>query len=152
MPGPSNLEQIRAATLCLINEERAKHGESPLRLNQQLEHAAQGHSEEMVGRDYFEHISPTGSTPLDRIRATGYVESHRDGYSVGENIAWGTLQLATPKAIVDSWIASPGHLANILDTEYRETAVGVVAGVPSALAHGQPGAIYTQDFGAVIVG
>jgi uncharacterized protein YkwD len=66
---------------------------------------------------------------------------------VGENIAWGTLSLATPEAIVAAWIASPEHLANILAGSYKETGLGVVATVPAFVSAGQPGAIYTEDFG-----
>jgi uncharacterized protein YkwD len=151
VPAPGNLELIREATLCLINEERGSHGEAPLRYNRALENAAQGHTEDMVDRDYFEHVAPSGSTPLERIEASGYIHSSRVGYAIGENIAWGSLSLATPKAIVDAWMNSPGHRANILDAQYRETAIGVVANLPSSLSR-QDGAIYTQDFGVIITG
>jgi len=106
----------------------------------------------MASEDYFEHVGPRGQTPLARMRSVGYISSSRVGYEVGENIAWGTLRLASPRAIVAAWMASPGHRANILDPRYRETGIGVCAHPPSALAHGQPGAIYTQDFGVIIAG
>jgi uncharacterized protein YkwD len=80
------------------------------------------------------------------------VYSSRIGYVIGENIAWGTLGLATPKAIVEAWMASPGHRANILDASYRDTGIGVVAAVPDSMGEGQDGAIYTQDFGVIITG
>jgi uncharacterized protein YkwD len=152
MPAPGNLERVREATLCLINTERESHGESALRANPLLEQAAQGHTENMIAENYFEHISPSGSTPMMRMRTSGYIYSSRVGYAVGENIAWGTLQLATPKAIVDAWIASPGHLANILNPQFRDTAIGVLPEVPNALAPAQEGALYTQDFGVIITG
>ena len=106
----------------------------------------------MAFHDYFEHLGPQGQTPLARMRAVGYISSSRVGYEVGENIAWGTRRLATPRAIVAAWMASPGHRANILDPRYRETGIGVSPHPPRALAHGQPGAIYTQDFGVIIGG
>jgi uncharacterized protein YkwD len=59
------------------------------------------------------------------------------------------MQLATPAAIVASWMASPGHRANILDPDFRDSGVGVVARAPRRYANGQPGATYTQQFGAV---
>jgi uncharacterized protein YkwD len=151
-PEESNLETIRTATLCLVNRERADNGESPLQPNAQLQQAAQGHSEDMVDQDYFEHVGPSGDTPLSRMRAAGYIYSSQVGYEVGENIGWGTLWLATPNAIVAAWMASPGHRANILDAHFRDTAIGVSPHAPVALAHGQAGAIYTQDFGAIIAG
>jgi len=149
-PEPGDLEQIRAAILCLVNQERARHNELPLVLNAQLEQAAQSHSDDMVGENYFAHVAPNGETPANRVKATGYIPNPKDGYTIGENIAWGTLYLATPSAIVAAWIASPEHLANILYSEYRDTAIGVVPAAPPALANGQAGAIYTQEFGVIV--
>lgn len=104
----------------------------------------------MVSQDYFAHIAPSGLTPLERVRETGYIPSPHDGYTIGENIAWGTLELSTPKAIVAAWIASPEHLANILEADYRDTAVGVAPAAPPSLGHGQQGAVYTQEFGVIV--
>jgi uncharacterized protein YkwD len=151
-PTAANVETIRTATLCLINRERISHGESALELNAQLQVAAQGHTQSMVSEDYFEHIGPNGETPLARMRAAGYIYSSHIGYAIGENIAWGTLWLGTPSKIVAAWMASPGHRANILDSQYRETGIGVSPHPPSSLAHGQAGGIYTQDFGVIISG
>lgn len=149
-PEAANIEQIRAAVLCLINRKRAENGEDPLKSNPQLEAAAAGHCAEMIADDYFAHVSPSGETPVQRIRATGYIPNPGDGYVIGENLAWGTYQLSTPHAIVAAWIASPGHLANILEAKYTETGIGVTPAVPSALAAGAPGATYAQEFGVII--
>ncbi len=149
-PQPSDLGLVRAAVLCLVDQERASHGEPALQPNAALTRAAQGHSREMAEQDYFSHVAPDGETPLERMRASGYLSSPEDGYVVGENIAWGTLWLATPQAIVSAWMASPGHRANILDAAYRETGVGVSPHPPASLAEGQAGALYTQDFGTIV--
>jgi uncharacterized protein YkwD len=149
-PTRDDVELVRAATLCLVNRERAAHGEAALRPNGQLEAAAQRHTESMAFGDYFEHIGPGGQTPLDRMRTAGYIYSSSIGYAVGENIAWGTGYLATPRAIVASWMGSSGHRANILEARYRDTAIGVSPHPPTSLAHGQAGGIYTQDFGVII--
>ena len=149
-PGAGNLEVVREATLCLINRERAANGEQPLRIDGKLVQAAQGHSENMVAQGYFSHESPSGSTPLDRIRAAGYIPGSQTGYEVGENIAWGTLSLASPKAIVEAWMASPEHRENILNPRYADTGLGIVPEVPGDLGEGQAGAVYTQDFGVLI--
>jgi uncharacterized protein YkwD len=141
---------IDAATLCLVNRERTSRGETALRPNGDLQASAQRHSSEMSAGDYFEHDGPGGSTPLSRMRAAGYIFSSRIGYAVGENIAWGTLWLATPKAIVAGWMASPGHRANILDATFKDTGVGVSPHPVASLANGQAGAIYTQDFGRIM--
>jgi len=149
-PEAANITLVREAVLCLINRKRAENGESPLVANPELEEAAEGHCQELIADDYFAHVSPSGETPVDRIRATGYIPSPADGYVIGENLAWGTYQLSTPQSIVSAWIASPGHLANILETQYRETGIGVTSAVPSALAGGAPGATYAQEFGVII--
>lgn len=149
-PEAGNIETIDTATLCLVNQERARNGELPLQPNAQLEQAAQGHSEEMVSEDYFAHVAPSGLTPVERVVATGYVPNSEVGYTLGENIAWGTLQLSTPSAIVAAWIASPEHLANILYSPYVDTAIGVVPEAPAALGEGQPGAVYSQEFGVIV--
>ena len=150
VPQPENVALARAAVLCLVNRERAQNGEAPLRLSQRLQDAAEGHTAEMIAQDYFAHVSPSGETPVERVRQTGYIPSPFDGYVIGENLAWGTYWLATPQAIVSAWIASPEHLANILEAKYKETGIGVYPAVPASLSQGAPGATYAQEFGVVI--
>jgi uncharacterized protein YkwD len=149
-PEEGNIELAREAVLCLVNQERAQHGIAPLRLSHQLEVAAEGHCGELIADDYFAHVSPTGETPVERIRTTGYIPGPPAGYVIGENLAWGTYGLATPQAIVSAWIASPEHLANILEAEYSETGIGISPAVPSSLAPGATGATYAQEFGAIV--
>jgi uncharacterized protein YkwD len=149
-PEPGNLDLIRAAVLCLINRQRAQNGASPLRLSGQLQQAAEGHSHELVSSNYFAHVSPSGVTPVDRIRETGYIPGPTVGYVIGENLAWGTYGLATPAAIVSAWIASPGHLANILEAQYSETGIGVTPAVPASFGNSAPGATYAQEFGVIV--
>ncbi len=149
-PEAGNIALVRAAVLCLINQERAQNGRGPLTLNAHLENAAEGHCAELVADDYFAHISPSGETPVQRIAATGYIPGPSTGYAIGENLAWGTLSLATPKSIVAAWIASPGHLANILESQYTETGIGVTPAVPASLGEGEPGASYAQEFGVIL--
>ena len=151
-PTQTNVEVIRSATLCLIDQERADHSEAALQPNAQLQQAAQAHTESMAFGDYFEHDGPQGDTPLSRMISFGYIYSSQVGYEIGENIGWGTFNLGTPRAIVAAWMASPGHRANILDARFRDTAIGVSAHVPSSLSQGQAGGIYTQDFGVIITG
>ncbi len=150
MPEPGDIELVRSAVLCLINRERAENGETPLEPNEQLQQAADSHSRDMVAADYFEHVSPSGETPVDRAESSGYIPGRTVGYVIGENLAWGTLDLATPQSVVEAWVASPEHLANILEGQYRDTGIGVVAAAPASLAEGQPGAVYTQEFGVIL--
>ena len=148
-PTAANLALVRAATLCLVNRERAAHGEPALHWNGDLVRAAQNHTESMAFDGYFEHVGPRGETPLARMRRTGYISSSHAGYEVGENIAWGSLWLGTPRAIVAAWMSDAGHRANILDRRFRDTGIGVSPHLGN-LAHGQSGGIYTQDFGVIV--
>jgi len=147
-PTESNLALVRQATLCLVNQERATHGELPLQPNSRLEQSAEDHSQDMISEDYFSHYTPSGEGPAERVQATGYIPTNA-GWKIGENIAWGTSYLATPESIVQAWIASPEHLENILESNYRDTGIGVYPAAPAAFSEGQPGAIYTQDFGVI---
>jgi uncharacterized protein YkwD len=149
IPEASNLALVRASVLCLINRERAENGEQPLVADAKLEAAAAGHVQEMISSDYFDHVSPDGATPVDRAREAGYVQPPPAGFVIGENLAWATFTLATPQAIVAAWIASPGHLANILESQYSDTGIAIVAQVPYVCANGAPGATYAQEFGVI---
>jgi uncharacterized protein YkwD len=147
-PSPADVTQVRAATLCLINRERGRHGERPLHWSDKLIHAAQAHTESMAFGGYFAHSGSNGSTPLARMKRAGYIYSSRLGFEVGENIGWGSLWLGTPRAVVAAWMSSPGHRANILDGRFRDTGIGVSPHL-GAMSHGQPGGLYTQDFGVI---
>jgi uncharacterized protein YkwD len=148
LPTAADLQLIREAIFCLVNQERASDGELPLISDAALGNAAQAHSEDMIEEDYFGHVTPGGLQPAERILQAGYLPSPQDGYTVGENIAWETLEGASAKATVAAWIASPDHLENILEARYRDTGIGVVAQAPRYLDTGAQGATYTQDFGA----
>jgi uncharacterized protein YkwD len=86
----------------------------------------------MAARDYFDHTSPDGKDPGDRITAAGYQWT-----TYGENIARGQQ---TPAAVMDSWMNSPGHRANILNCSFKEIGLGV--------HEGSGGPWWTQVFGA----
>jgi uncharacterized protein YkwD len=147
MPTPTDLDQVRSATLCLINRQRAQAGLRPLTLDGTLQSVAQGKSTEMVARDYFDHTNPDGLTASDRVLNSGYVPQG-SSYAIGENIAFGTLDLGTPAKIVDAWMNSPGHRENILDPAYRQTGIGVAPAAPPSFSQGQAGGTYSQEFGS----
>ncbi len=136
---------IRAAILCLHNQIRAERGLPLLRENKRLRRAALGHSNDMVSRRFFDHTAPGGASMVDRIFAARYVPRNA-GWALGENLAWGTGTLGTPRGIMRAWMDSPGHRANVVKRAYREIGIGVVTGVPSG---GSDGATYTADFGVV---
>ncbi|MET9431633.1 MULTISPECIES: sigma-70 family RNA polymerase sigma factor [unclassified Streptomyces] len=116
----------------LVNRERANSGCAPVTMNDKLAAAAQGHSEDMAARDYFDHTSPDGSGPGERVSAAGYRWS-----TYGENIARGQQ---TPASVVESWMNSPGHRANILNCAFKEIGMGIHSG--------SGGPWWTQVFGA----
>ena len=144
-PSDVSLDTIRSATLCLLNAERRERRLRPLRVNPRLELAANRHSRDMVARRYFSHDSPSGSDMTDRVRRTSYLSSTRR-WSLGENIAWGSNQYATPHSIVRMWMNSPGHRANILQGGFREIGIGVANGAPDRRWTHRAGT-YTTDFG-----
>ncbi|MEU6271971.1 sigma-70 family RNA polymerase sigma factor [Streptomyces populi] len=121
-----------AQVVALVNKERAAAGCGPVTEDPQLEDAAQAHSADMAARDFFEHTNPDGADPGERITAAGYRWS-----TYGENIAMGQQ---TPAAVMDSWMNSPGHRANILNCSFKNIGVGV--------HKGSGGPWWTQDFGA----
>jgi len=147
LPVEANLPAVNAATLCLVNRERAAHGLGALADQPQLDQAALRHGQDMIARSYFDHQGPAGDTPFTRIRDSGFIPAGATSFEVGENIAWGTGVQATPSQIVAAWIASPEHLANILDASYVYSGISVEPLVPAALSAGSLGATVTQDFG-----
>jgi uncharacterized protein YkwD len=144
-PSASDLPQVESATLCLLNAERRSRGLMTLRTNARLAKAAARHSADMVANHYFAHEDKSGAGPQHRIARAGYLPSSGP-WVIGENIAWGTDYLATPRQIVRAWMASPPHRRNILYSDFREIGVGVVTGVPDPSFF--DGATYTTEFGA----
>ena len=116
-------------------------------MSKRLNRAARVHSADMARHAYFSHNSLSGASFLDRIRRTGYLRKARR-WTAGENIAWGTGHLATPRAIVRAWMNSPGHRANILNRRFRQIGVGITFKAPVRAATGSRGGTYTTDFGA----
>jgi uncharacterized protein YkwD len=142
VPTAENLGAVRAATVCLHSRIRAQHQLPLLGESSRLRGAATAHSADMVAQRYFNHTAPSGATMRDRLFAT-YVRRSQE-WAVGENLAWATGTGATAASVMRSWMASPGHRANILRRAYREVGVGIVVGVPS---DGTAGATFTADFG-----
>jgi uncharacterized protein YkwD len=143
--GQVSRRALANATLCLLNKQRALHHLKGLKMSKRLGHAARGHSVEMARVHYFSHNSYSGASFLDRIRRSGYLHLARR-WSVGENIAWGTGGLSTPRSIVRAWMHSPGHRANILQPSFRHIGIGISFGAPVRIA-ARSAATYTTDFG-----
>ncbi|MEV7081296.1 CAP domain-containing protein [Streptomyces sp. NPDC093516] len=119
-----------AQVLSLVNQERAKVGCSPVAANSALTDLAQSYSEDMAARGFFDHTDPDGRTPWDRAEKAGISNLG------GENIARGQADAA---AVMDAWMNSPGHRANILNCDFKTLGVGVELG--------SGGPWWTQNFG-----
>lgn len=143
-PATTGKRAIMRATLCTINAERGRYGLAPLRLNRRLSAAASAHAGDMDARNYFSHDSLDGGSFVDRIRRAGYLSGARS-WTVGENLAWGSRGRAAPQMVTRSWMNSPGHRANILNSSFREIGIGVAHGAPVAV--GGPAATYATEFG-----
>ncbi len=107
----SETEEFAGQVLHLVNQERAKVGAAPLRLNNELQNAAAIRAEEITR--HFAHERPDGSSCFTLLR-------NRNS-TLGENIAAGN---ATPEEVVAQWMRSPGHRANILNKDFKELGVG----------------------------
>jgi uncharacterized protein YkwD len=124
---------MRAAVVCLINQQRNAHGLPGLKVSQRLNRSAQNWNQAMVGSGNFTH----GVNFAARISGVGY-----NWQTAGENIASG---YPTPRSVVAGWMASTDHCRNILDPSFRDVGTGVNPR-PVTSAANQP-ATWTQDFG-----
>ncbi|WP_405863694.1 CAP domain-containing protein [Streptomyces sp. NBC_01515] len=119
-----------AEVLKLVNEQRALVGCSPVAANSSLTTLAENFSQQMADQDFFDHTDPSGATPWDRAEKLGITNLG------GENIARGQADAA---AVMDAWMNSAGHKANILNCDFKTLGVGV--------HFGTGGPWWTQDFG-----
>ncbi|GLC89141.1 CAP domain-containing protein [Lysinibacillus piscis] len=120
-PKPSTSSDVNAfeqEVVKLTNAERTKAGLAPFQTDDKLMAAAREKSLDMQSKNYFSHTSPTFGSPFDRMKALGI--SYK---SAGENIAQGQR---TPQEVVQAWMDSPGHRANILNAKFTHIGVGYV--------------------------
>lgn len=115
----------------LVNVQRTAYGCAPLTVDAKLTEAARDHSAWMAGTGTFSHTGGAGSTFVARANAAGYATPS------AENISWGYRSAAQ---VVDGWMKSPGHRANIVNCESKAVGIGAVFA-----ANGTP--YYTQNFG-----
>ncbi|QLH27373.1 CAP domain-containing protein [Streptomyces sp. Rer75] len=121
---------LEDAVAVLVNRERTRRGLVPLSTDERLRQSARSHSADMARRDFFDHVTPEGRSPADRMLAAGFP------LPAGENIAAGQPH---PAIVMVEWMNSPGHRVNILNGDFRVIGVGV------HMAEGGP--VWTQNFG-----
>ncbi|MEU2946202.1 CAP domain-containing protein [Nocardiopsis alba] len=123
---PTSSGPRATAVVNLVNEERAAQGCDPVHVDGRLTAAAQEHSEDMAARDYMAHDNPDGEGPGDRARRHGYSSWGAENVAKGQSSA---------EQVMEAWMNSPGHRANILNCDL--TAIGV----------GEASNAWTQKFG-----
>jgi len=142
-PWDADAAAFELRVLELANEQRAHGGccadqcfraAPALANNPNLQVAARLHARDMVQNNFFSHDTPDGKSLLDRATAAGF-----GGCTLGENIAQGQ---ATPENVIASWMASPGHCANILSPSFTQLGVGYFDDANAELPH-----VWVQDFG-----
>lgn len=115
----SDVTDFESEVVRLVNVERARNGLSALTENWELSRVARYKSKDMHDRGYFSHTSPTYGSPFDMMKNFGI--SYR---TAGENIAKG---YRTPQEVVNGWMNSEGHRANILNASFKQIGVGYYA-------------------------
>ena len=125
-----------SGVLIFTNNERKNNGQDGLTLNTKLSTAALNKVNDILAKGYFEHVSPEGLGPADLATTAGY-----SYIAVGENLALGDFK--NDKDLVDAWMASPGHRANILGKHFTEIGIAVKKG----LYQGRMQWVAVQEFG-----
>ncbi|HWO96823.1 MAG TPA: CAP domain-containing protein [Bacillus sp. (in: firmicutes)] len=114
----SNVSEFEKQVANLVNQERQKAGLKPLQLDTKLSDVAREKSKDMMNKGYFSHQSPTYGSPFDMMKQFGITYN-----SAGENIAKGQQ---TPQEVMNAWMNSEGHRANILNGSFTHIGVGFV--------------------------
>lgn len=117
IPDQSGVKSLEAEVIKLVNVERSKRGLQALKADWEISRIARYKSQDMINKKYFSHTSPTYGSPFKMLETFGIRFS-----SAGENIAYGQK---TPAAVMNSWMNSSGHRANILSPSYTHIGVGL---------------------------
>lgn len=133
---PNNTLLTVQGTIDATNQQREVYSLSPLHRSEKLNRAAQAKLDDMFDQQYFEHNSPQGVTPADVIKKAGY-----EYIVVGENLALGNFK--NDQLLVEAWMNSPGHRANILHPTFQEIGVAVGKG----MFEGREVWLAVQEFG-----
>lgn len=127
-----------STVISLANAARTEGGLSTLTSNGLLAKAAQAKANDMLGRQYFSHNTPTGETPWSFIQAAGY-----SYVTAGENLA---IDFTEAESVQKAWMNSPGHRANIMNKSFQEIGIGIAKG----MYNGHDTTIVVQMFGTPI--
>jgi uncharacterized YkwD family protein/spore coat assembly protein SafA len=117
IPSIDDVKTLEQQVVDLVNKQRAANGLGMLTSNWELCRVARYKSQDMINKGYFSHTSPTYGSPFKMMEDFGIRFS-----AAGENIAYGQR---TPQEVMNAWMNSPGHRANILSPSYNQIGVGV---------------------------
>lgn len=117
IPSIDEVKALEQQVVELVNQQRVWAGLAPLKHNWELSRVARYKSQDMIDKNYFDHTSPTYGSPFRMIENFGIYFT-----AAGENIAYGQK---TPQEVMNAWMNSPGHKANILSNVYDQIGVGV---------------------------
>lgn len=127
---------VKSDVITYTEDARAGEGGQALAENETLDAAAQAKAEDMAAKGYFSHVGPDGEQPWVWLERAGY-----DYIYAGENLA---VRFSDSKDVVDAWMASPAHRANIVKPQYQEIGVGIADGTYK----GTPATFVVQYFGS----
>lgn len=130
VPSPANVSQVDKALTCLVNEQRTNAGVPKLRTKASIARVAQSYAAQMGREHFFSHTAPNGATQTTRLKATGYFNGARKWY-IGENIFEAPTGSDTPAMILDNWMHSAGHRANIMNRKLKDFGVGHILTTPT---------------------
>jgi uncharacterized protein YkwD len=140
------MQSLQSSVLVAINAFRSAHGLSRLQLSGALSAAARQHSQQMAVDGYFAHDSADGSAFWRRIQQF-YPSARTQYWSVGENLLWSSPSVDASHALA-MWIASPEHLANLMNPRWRQIGISAVhEDAAPGIYRGMPVTIVTTDFG-----
>lgn len=122
-PAERTATVFETAIVDAMNRQRIAHGLAPLEVNVRLEAAADDRIADMLDKRYFSHVSPDGVQPWNRVDQRGYAYQR-----VGENLALG---YRSADSVVDGWMRSPAHRANVLGARFREVGVAASQASPT---------------------
>ncbi len=135
--GPGFLAAVvQSEIISMTNTERTDLNVGQLTENTKLDAAAEAKAKDMAAKGYFSHNGPDGKTPWQWIAGTGYNYQY-----AGENLA---VRFSDSRDVVNAWMASPTHRANIAKGQYKEIGVGIADGT----YEGQPATFVVQYFGS----
>jgi uncharacterized protein YkwD len=140
---PAEWSELEDEVLRLVNLERfvggscggqGMPGSGPLEMDEVLRGVARTYSAQMADQGFFDHIDPQGRGPDDRVADAGFTGD----FPIGENIAEGQR---TAEEVVEGWMASPGHCANILEGSFHVIGIGYYFAEDDPFGH-----YWTQNF------